>query len=297
MSVRPVKAFMPPSAPASAVYASLEAILDAPDEPLDPPPYRKVLDPVGHQSGRHPRRLSPKQKDTFLGKAAERVKIEALERGGKYLRRMDTVNESGRRTRAERWQALYAVIEPFLARLDIATGVLGYLDDKGQFRLNRQNGIAEDGGISPDRLCRLLQTLEKAKYTLRKIKRLYRNGKRWVCRITIYVRPQFFIDLGLGRQHAAARKAKAKAYLKKRRQAEAAQQQAQLDDMAAAHERRMSHRGAEGSRAAKQAESANTVRIQAMQRKAGIISELAKANPGLSTGALVELYNTLHPPS
>lgn len=294
MTLRAVKSFLPAGSPGSAVYAALDAALDA---PAQQPPFKKVLPPVGHQVVRRPRKLSEKQAKTFLGEAVKRIKGEACDRSGKYLRCLDTVHQAGGRTRAERWQALAAIAEPLLARLDIATGVLGYLDNHGQFRLNRQNGLAEDAGISPSRLCRLLKALEKAKYTLRKIKRLYRNGQRWVCRITIYVRPRFFIDLGLGFLHAASRSAKAKAYLKKRRQAQAVQQQALLDDVAAAHDRRMSHRTAEAGRAETLKAAANSSRIHAMQHKAGVLSALAKANPGKAHADLMALYHQLHPAS
>ncbi|MBP5971026.1 hypothetical protein [Pseudomonas iridis] len=294
MTLHIVKSLLPAHSPTSAVYAALEDALDA---PAPPPPFKKVLPPVGHQSIRRPRTLSEKQKKTFLGEALKRIKAEAYERTGKYLRDLDTVHQGGGRTRAERWLALAAVAEPLLARLDIATGVLGYLDNQGQFRLNRQNGLAQDAGISPSRLCRLLKTLEKAKYTLRKIKRLYRNGKRWVCRITIYVRPRFFHDLGLGFQHADARTAKAKAYKKKRRQAQAVQQQAHLDDLAAAHDRRMSHRNAEAARSKTLKAAANSARIQAMQHKAGILSDLAKAHPDKGHAEVLALYQQLHPAS
>lgn len=297
MSVRPIKSFLPAGSPASAVYTALDAALDASNEVLEKPPFRKVLEPVGHRSARRPRQLSAKQARTFLGEAAKRIKAEAQDRTGKYLRSLDTVHQSGNRSRAERWLALAAIAEPLLARLDIATGCLGYLNEHGQFRLNRQNGMAEDGGISTTRLSRLLKALEKAKYTLRKIKRLYRNGKRWVCRITIYVRPRFFIDLGLGFLHAASRTAKAKAYLKKRRQAQAVQQQALLDDVAAAHDRRMSHRNAEAARAETRKAAENTSKIHALQHKAGVLSDLAKANPGKGHAELMALYHQLHPAS
>lgn len=297
MTLRTVKSFLPAGSPSSAVYAALDASLDAPDGPAALPPFKKVLPAVGHQVVRRPRQLSAKQAKTFLGEAVKRIKAEAYERSGKYLRCLDTVHLGGGRTRAERWQALAAVAEPLLARLDIATGVLGYLDNSGQFRLNRQNGLAEDAGISPSRLCRLLKALEKAKYTLRKIKRLYRNGKRWVCRITIYVRPRFFIDLGLGFLHAASRTAKAKAFVKKRRQAQAVQQQALLDDMAAAHDRRMSHRNAEAGRAESRKAAEHTSKIQAMQHKAGLLSDLAKAHPGKGHTEIMALYHQLHPAS
>ena len=296
MSVRPIKSFLPAGSPASAVYTALDAALDASNEVLEKPPFRKVLEPVGHRSARRPRQLSAKQARTFLGEAAKRIKAEAQDRTGKYLRSLDTVHQSGNRSRAERWLALAAIAEPLLARLDIATGCLGYLNEHGQFRLNRQNGMAEDGGISTTRLSRLLKALEKAKYTLRKIKRLYRNGKRWVCRITIYIRPRFFIDLGLGFQHAASRTAKAKAYLKKRRQAQAIQQQAQLDDIAAAHERRISHRKAEGAREARELEAQKTQKMYGKLARNAEFSRLVGAHPDKNASEIRAILDKTHPP-
>lgn len=298
MSVRLVKSVLSAATPRSAVYAALDASLDAPDEPLAFPPFKKKpLPAVGHQSQRRPRRLTEKQRRTFLGEAVKRIKAEASDRSGRYLRCLDTIHEGGNRTRAERWQALAAIAEPLLARMDIATGCLGWLDNDGQFRLNRQNGMAEDAGIHPARLCRLLKALQKAQYTLRKIKRLYRNGKRWVCRITIYVKPCFFHDLGLGLQHANARTAKAKKYLKKKRQADVTRQQAQLEELGRSQERRMSHRKAEGAREQQRQQMEAQQRLSKRQSFAGRLMELARAHPGLSHAEYVAMIGTLDPPA
>lgn len=295
---RSVKSFLSPASPASGVYAALDAALDAPDEPLAAPPFKKkTLPPVGHQSVRRPRGLSDKQRRTFLGEAVKRIQAEVSDRSGRYLRRLDTIHEGGNRSRAERWQALAAIAEPLLARLDIATGCLGWLDDTGQFRLNRQNGMAEDAGISPTRLCRLLKALEKAGYTLRKIKRLYRNGKRWVCRITIYMRPRFFHDLGLGLAHATSRTLKASAYLRKKKRADALKQQQRLDDISEAQARKMSHRKSEAARAQQREIAEAEQRVATRRSRAGIFMELARAHPGLSHDEYVAMFHKLHPPS
>ncbi|MFG0501086.1 hypothetical protein ACF8GD_00265 [Pseudomonas putida] len=282
MSARQIKALLSSASPAGAVYAALNEEVYGPEAELTPPPFKKAktLPPVGHRSLHRPRKLSEKQRRTFLGEAVKRIQSEAFERSGRYLRRLDTIHEGGNRSRAERWLALAAVAEPLLARLDIATGCLGWLGDDGQFRLNRQTGMAEDAGIHPARLCRLLKALEKAQYTLRKIKRLYRNGKRWVTRVTIYMRPRFFHDLGLGLAHATARTRKAAAYLKKKRHADAATQQTRLDDVARAHERRMSHRKAESRRADLDRQAKHDQRLQSLRSDAAILMELAMAYPG-----------------
>ncbi|MNP82568.1 hypothetical protein D3C76_1812460 [compost metagenome] len=75
------------------------------------------------------------------------------------------------------------------------------------------------------------------------------------------------------------------------------QQQARLDDVAAAHDRRLSHRNAEAGRAETRKAAANTSKIHAMQHKAGVLSDLAKANPGKGHAELMALYHQLHPAS
>ena len=293
MSVRLVHSIMPLASPKAAVYAGLEDGVYPPVQ-LTPPPYtKKRLPPVGHQQLRRPRQLSDKQRRTFLGEAAKRIKEEVQSRSGQYLRPLDTIHEGGRRSRAELWRALGAAAEPLLARLDVATGIVGYLDEHGHFRLNRQNGIAEDAGIHPVALCRLLKAMHKAGYVLRKIKRLYRNGKHWVSRVSIYVRPRFFHDLGLGLAHATARTAKALSFLKKRRKAEAKQQQERLDETARAHERRMSHRQAEAGRAEQERRAKGEQMLASRRSFAAKLMTLAQLHPGLDHSQLVELINKL----
>jgi hypothetical protein len=141
--------------------------------------------------------LSPKQKQSIFGEALKRVVSEAQARTGKFLSRLDRINSSGRRTRQQRWDALAAVAEPMLARLDLAQMTLGWLDNAGVFRLNRQRCLADDGGITESRLSRLLGTLDSAGYTRRKFKREYVGG-RWSTRTLICITECFFVDLGLG---------------------------------------------------------------------------------------------------
>lgn len=205
---------------------------------------------AGAGAGREPRRLSEKQRAGFLGTAAERVVQEARERGRRWLRRMDK-HESGCRTKQQRWDALAALAEPLLARVDLATLALGWLDAKGKFRLNRQRGLAEDTGLSECRVSRTLSTLEKAGYVRRRVRRIFHNGKQWITRVTIHLRPRFFIDLGLGHQLAEARtrkKARREATL---REAARQQQTEALQELADAQMRRQSHRKAQAVREAK----------------------------------------------
>lgn len=295
MSVRLVKSILPPASPAAAVYAGLEQGTYSPDRLEQPPFEKKTLPPVGHQHLRRPRQLSDKQRRTFLGEAVKRTKDEVRSRSGQYLRRLDTIHEGGRRSRSELWRALGACIEPILARYDVAAGVVGYLDEHGRFRLNRQNGIAEDAGIHPVALCRLLKALQKAGYALRKLKRLYRNGKNWVTRVSLYIKPRFFHDLGLGLAHANARTAKALSFLKKRRRIEAKQQQERLDETARAQERRMSHRQAESRRAEQARQSEASQRVEQMRMRAERLLEIRQANPEKTDAECKALYFQRYP--
>ncbi|NMZ37092.1 hypothetical protein [Pseudomonas proteolytica] len=188
-----------PGSPESAVYNGLSAV-----QTKAPPKRLKRVD--RSQQKRRPRALTESQRATFLGIAAERVKAEAQGRTCKWLRPFDCYQTSGYRTNQTRWDSLAEIIEPILARLDIATLVLGYIDKKtGDFHLNRQRGLAEDTSLQEWTVSRLLKSLEDAKYIKRKMRRIYHNGKYWITRVTINVRPRFFIDLGLGYQLAEAR--------------------------------------------------------------------------------------------
>ncbi|MFG0501123.1 hypothetical protein ACF8GD_00450 [Pseudomonas putida] len=192
-----------PWAPAAAEFNGLAAV------PPKSKEKRKRLGPADRS--KHPRRLrglSTKQQlafDGLLSKALYRVQEEAEKREAKYLRRFDDINATGCRTYQQRWDALARMMGPMLARLNLATMVLGYLNEKGHFRLNRQRGLAEDSGVAEWTVSRVLTDLEEAKYIRRKFRRIFHNGKQWITRVTINVRPRFFIDLGLGHLLAEAR--------------------------------------------------------------------------------------------
>lgn len=187
-----------PSSPASAAYNGLSVV------PAKAPPKRlKRVDRSAQP--RRPRALTDAQRRTFLGTAAERVREEAKDRQCKWLRDFDTFQASGYRTSQTRWDSLAEIIEPILARLDIATMVLGYIDKGGDFRLNRQRGLAEDTTLQEWTVSRLMSALEASKMVYRKMRRICHNGRYWITRVTINVRPRFFIQLGLGYQLAVAR--------------------------------------------------------------------------------------------
>jgi hypothetical protein len=187
-----------PSSPASAAYNGLSVV-----QTKAPPKRLKRVDRSAQP--RRPRALTDAQRRTFLGTAAERVCEEAKNRQCKWLRDFDTFQSSGYRTSQKRWDSLAELIEPILARLDIATLVLGYLDKAGEFRLNRQRGLSEDTSLQEWTVSRVMGALEASKMVYRKMRRICHNGRYWITRVTINVRPRFFIQLGLGYQLAEAR--------------------------------------------------------------------------------------------
>lgn len=155
------------------------------------------------QSYAAPRHLSEQQlKNPLIRSAYERLS-NMVQNRGRYLRRLDRVN-GDRRTRIEKFVAIEKSAEQMLLRLDLATGVLGFLDeDKGRFVLNTQRRIAEDSPISAPVLCRLFQTLDAAGYVYRRIERVRldekdENGLHLVrTRVLIRFTKLFWKDLGL----------------------------------------------------------------------------------------------------
>lgn len=282
--MRSVRAFLPGSTEAAA-YAGLTDHAPA-------APYK----PAGHEAGRRPRRLTDKQRATFLGTAAARVTEEARDRAGRWLRRLDTIHKSGCRTKQQRWDALAAMAEPLFARVDVATLCLGYLLPDGSFRLNRQRGLAEDGQLSECRVSRTLTDLESAGYIRRRVRRIFKNGRHWVSRVTIHLRPRFFIDLGLAHKLAEARTQKKAMRARKLREAAARQQQGALQELTDRQMRRESHRRAEGARQARAEQQANVRQIDDARDRAARLVELAVQNPGLSRSEVVALLDRLHPP-
>lgn len=190
-----------PGSPQAAAYNGLSAV-----ESKAPAKRLKRVDRSAQP--RRPRALTDAQRRTFLGTAAERVREEAKARQCKWLRDFDTFQTSGYRTSQTRWDSLAEIIEPILARLDIATLVLGYMDKAGEFRLNRQRGLAEDTTLQEWTVSRLMGALEASKLVYRKMRRICHNGRFWITRVTINIRPRFFIQLGLGYQLAEARSQK-----------------------------------------------------------------------------------------
>ncbi|MBX8493195.1 hypothetical protein K5D42_25325 [Pseudomonas cichorii] len=159
------------------------------------------------------RYLTSKQlANPFLGKAHERLG-KIVEYRGKYLRRLDTAN-GDRRSRIEKFKAVAAVEEQLLVRLDLATGVIGYLDmATGRYVLNTQRNIANDSNFSEAAFSRLLGTFEQVGYVYRRIERVRlderdANGLHLVrTRVLIRLTKLFWHDLGLRYAFDKAQKA------------------------------------------------------------------------------------------
>lgn len=132
---------------------------------------------------------------------------------GKYLRDLDTIH-GGRRTRSEKFDALAKASEQLLLRLDLATGVLGWLDiERGQYFLNTQCGVAEDSDMSPASLNRLMHSLDLAGYVYRRIEKVRLDEKDDAglnlvrTRVLVRFTEKFFVDLGVGYLWYRAKKA------------------------------------------------------------------------------------------
>lgn len=143
--------------------------------------------------------------------ALERLS-DAAQLQAQFLPRLAHVHRSGRRTRTEVYAALAAAAEPMLARLDLATGVLGWMDDQGHFRLNTQFRIAEDAELAPSVFNRLMKRMVQAGYAVRRTELIrVKDREHGVSlirtRCLVMFTRIFWRHLGLSLQYGMARKA------------------------------------------------------------------------------------------
>ncbi|TBW34679.1 hypothetical protein E0E54_13750 [Azotobacter chroococcum] len=135
----------------------------------------------------------------------------------KLLPRLIHTNGNERITRVEVYHNLAAVAEAILVRLDLATGVLGWLDETGNFRLNNQKGLAHDAGLRPATLNRLFKLLEKTGYLTRRLERIavLEHGTQLVrTRVMIRFTDLFWRHLRLSLAYTLSRKAARKKRLR-----------------------------------------------------------------------------------
>lgn len=175
-------------------------------------PHAALHAPIRPDRYAAPRKLSGDQlKKPLIRKAFWRL-TRIVELRGQYLRELDTIH-GGRRTRSEKFDALARVAEQLLVRLDLATGVLGWLDvEQGRYFLNTQCGVAEDSGISASILNRLMHSLDKAGYVYRRIERVRLDEKDEAglnlvrTRVLVRFTEDFWADLGLRYEWHKAKK-------------------------------------------------------------------------------------------
>ncbi|WP_239511949.1 hypothetical protein [Pseudomonas frederiksbergensis] len=166
-------------------------------------PHAALRAPIRAPRYTAPRRLTAQQlKNPLLRMAFSRLS-QIGELRGQYLRDLDTIH-GGRRTRSEKFDALAKASEQMLLRLDLATGVLGWLDiERGQYFLNTQCGVAEDSGMSPASLNRLMHSLDLAGYVYRRIEKVQLEEKDEAglnlvrTRVLVRFTEKFFADLGV----------------------------------------------------------------------------------------------------
>ena len=234
----------------------------------------------------------------LLQKASERIAEEVEHRSGRYLRRLDQIHASGSRTHQQRWDALDDLKEVMMTRMDLVTLVLGWVDEQGELHLNRQCGLVDDSDLTPSRVSRTLKALEQAGYLSRKITHHFKQGQ-WVTHIAIRLRPQFFIDLGLGHELNKVQERKQKQRAQQLQEAAGKRQQQKLMGDAQQQIRRESHARAQGKRRVEQEQQ----RVQRQPYVAGRSrqrTELAIAlraeHPELTDQQVIALVNKHLPP-
>lgn len=272
---------------AAGVYAGL----------TDHPPAKPFKPVAGHAADNRPRSLSEKQrKIPLLGLAADRIAEEVHNRAQRWLRRLDTIHASGCRTKQQRWNALGALASPLLACLDLSNLCLGWYTADGVFRLNRQRRLAQAANLGEARVSRTIAALIDAQYAYKRVKRIFKHGKHWVCRVTIHLRRQFFIDLGLGHvlaETVARARAKRNIHLAA---VAARQQQQRMQELVDAQQRRQSHRQAQAAREARVVQIDKAKRAAYSQARQEAWSRLVVANPGATPAQLRELLERDFPP-
>lgn len=250
--------------------------------------------PDGRYRSRHGK-LTDKQRRTFLGQAVTRIQEEARTRAGRYLRQLDRIHASGCRTKQQRWNALATLAEPILRRLDLATLILGWLDADGQFRLNRQRGLAEDGALSDSCVSRTLSALEAAGYVRRKQRRLFKDGQRWITRTMIHIRRRFFIDLGLGHLLAEAYQRSRKRRNATLNSVQQRAMQARLAEAAKQQQKTAKRREFEARERRALDKAAQDATEQQARQAVGDFLSFRLANPDLSDAEVLARWRALNP--
>lgn len=184
--------------------------LSAIDEKM---PHAGLYAPTRPDRYREKRSLTAEQRKNPLLRMAYHRLSQISELRGQYLRDLDTIH-GGRRTRSEKFAALAKVSEQMLLRMDLATGVMGWLDvERGQFFLNTQCNIAEDSEISAASFNRLLQSMQLADYVYLRSQKVRLDEKDETglnlvrTRVLVRFTEKFFAHLGIRYLWQRAKKA------------------------------------------------------------------------------------------
>lgn len=150
------------------------------------------------------RKLSPEQlKLPFFSRALENLST-ALEGRDRRLFALQQQAGSERKTRREIFEALEAVAEHLLVRLDLATGILGWTDKDGRIRVCSQRQLAVDAGLSTSALSRLFGRLHDCGYVVRRTRKISRATSDYTWSVKgetlIQFTEKFFRHLGVWTQ-------------------------------------------------------------------------------------------------
>ncbi|WP_240350589.1 hypothetical protein [Pseudomonas viridiflava] len=167
-------------------------------------PHAALHAPIRPARYREKRHLTSAQlNNPLIRQAFNRLSRMGDELRGTYLRSLDTIH-GGRRTRSEKFSMLAKTAEQMLLRLDLATGVLGWLEvEEGRFCLSTQCNIAEHSDVSASSFSRFMHGMEQAEYVYRRIEKVRLDEKDsqglHLVRTRVLVRftEKFFADLGL----------------------------------------------------------------------------------------------------
>lgn len=176
-------------------------------------PHAGLYAPTRPDRYREKRSLTAEQRKNPLLRMAYKRLSQISELRGQYLRDLDTIH-GGRRTRSEKFAALAKASEQMLLRMDLATGVMGWLDvERGQYFLNTQCNIAEDSEMSAASFNRLLHSMQLADYVYLRAQKVRLDEKDDAglnlvrTRVLVRFTEKFFAHLGIRYLWQRAKKA------------------------------------------------------------------------------------------
>ena len=280
---------------------AINALLNAAQSALLPRTATPVVAesaPIPDFTKRPVRRLSKKLLEAypFMGEAIKRINHEVTHRTARWLRRLDTINVSGYRTKQQRWDALRDIIEFLFVRLDLATLQCGWMDENGEFHVNRQKGLAEDSGLHVSRVSRTLRDLEKAKYLRRETTTRQVGPEAWISTTRIHVTHRFFNDLGLSYQFTRAHEGAQKRRARKLHEIEARKSQRATQKRLTSESRQNSIRRSQTQKRQVEQLELDTQRFEYKKQRANFLHQLMQDYPDALQAELIAVLNQKYPP-